>query len=300
MASNTDKTRARALMEQQPDLKYTEALRHIQQDRQPTSVNPLLAYGVDMTTGKVANFDPFGNIVISGGTGSGGTVALRALMATALRRGWCVDAFHPRVMNWFESLAIHPRGRSHLTSTRKEGWEEQVDSLLLSVAPGTAHRPQLLILDVAEEYLVDPGGKDGHRHRRWIEHLAHLMGAQHTAVALRVQRLSPAVPDQLASLIEVKIEMGHGPAHHRALLYSSLAEAVQSGAVRSIPRHPARVMMDRGSVFGSGTRGVSLMWDGQTFRAVKGTFIDWRDDGSDWSVRSVLSRQDRLPLGWDR
>lgn len=178
-----------------------------------------LTYGVDEDGDAVEV--PLTNIVVTGGTGSGATVTMSSLVASAIRQNWSVALATPK----YQFAGGDFPGATDSDNVDMMFYRESDDfhdeALALAmwvdhVPTGSPERPRLVILDSLQSMI---SGNELAT-KRFLGAVGRLLDDPNTAVVMRAQVLTIRdFPDLLRQSVGAAISMGRVPsAQARSIL----------------------------------------------------------------------------------
>lgn len=276
MANNSDKSKARSLMDSVPSLKYTQALRAVQSEREfehapfgkpqapgmrgsPSPAYHWLPLGRDATTQRPVGLFLFRNLIVSGPAGCGATTVMRAMSAVALDQWWRVEIITPKGPDYLE-VGRRPHATEYYEQANiqqdEQALNQSVSDIITALQPGNSKRPLLLVLDSFAYYGEHESSTDPLT--GWRKHLLELMDDEYTAVIIRVQQPLRSRFGWVLEHATNRLVMGQTSLTSRHL---ALAEAWSRDEAW-------RKMIEDTSWPTEQDRGAALFWDGQFLRKV--------------------------------
>lgn len=185
MTSNNAKQAVRAIMADNPGMKYTEALRlHSETETRPESPSPF-GVGIDIRTvdpdESVTLTDPLRGTIVSGSTGSGKSVTVQGIITGAVRAGYDVAVIEVAHLGTYDGLG------AEVISLGDEYEQHLIDTLSRYLHTDGGDRNRILVIEELPALMSSPVPEMRSRIGDLILSLARL---RRTGVVVVAQRMS--------------------------------------------------------------------------------------------------------------
>lgn len=206
MVTSNDKSRARALQRSQPELKYTQALRIVQQPNEPAPNERSLTVGIDPQTGQAVTVSAPQHLLVTGAHHGEHIPILRTAANSALDGDWSIEIVEYKG-DEFDRLRRRPEVAGHTPAAGHANIADIAD-YLASISAGTPSKPLLVLLSEADYFLTPPDDSDGDAARQAALELERLASAPHTAVVASISRITSATPPTLLDRLGNRLLIG--------------------------------------------------------------------------------------------